>query len=197
MAAQRRIKLRIRIRLAVLQGSQPHGKIISLKIFPQIWLIKEFGVDLKMSSKFFIFSNPREGKPVEPDLQSSQNAIAPTKPDVQNDLNECAELQEDISNKERRKRNRSAILGILVGDSVHNFVDGVAIGVSWAQSWETGLATSLAIFLHELPHELADFTIYINFGLTNAAALGANTFSAFWSYGGLYTGLALSGEKLD
>ena len=48
------------------------------------------------------------------------------------------------------------------------------------------------MFLHELPHELSDFTIYIKFGLSNAKALGANLFSAMFSYGGLYTGLALS-----
>jgi len=58
--------------------------------------------------------------------------------------------------------------------------------------WETGLATTIALFLHELPHELSDFTIYIKFGLSNAKALGANLFSAMFSYGGLYTGLALS-----
>ncbi len=124
---------------------------------------------------------------------TSKNAIEPAKTVSDVDVKlESKELTEEL--KEKRKRNRSAILGILVGDSVHNFVDGVAIGVSWAQSWETGLATSLAIFLHELPHELADFTIYINFGLSNVSALAANTFSAIWSYGGLYLGLALSGK---
>lgn len=126
---------------------------------------------------------------------TSKNAIEPAK----SESDVVLELENQGSDEElkaKRKRNRSAILGILVGDSVHNFVDGVAIGVSWAQSWETGLATSLAIFLHELPHELADFTIYINFGLSNVAALAANTFSAIWSYGGLYLGLALS-ENTD
>ncbi|CAG5102205.1 Oidioi.mRNA.OKI2018_I69.chr1.g190.t1.cds [Oikopleura dioica] len=100
--------------------------------------------------------------------------------------------EENENKEEEPKKQTSAIMGILVGDCIHNFVDGLALGTTWAQGWETGLATTIALFLHELPHELSDFTIYIRFGLTNAMALGANLFSALWSYGGLYTGLALS-----
>ena len=43
---------------------------------------------------------------------------------------------------------------IILGDGLHNFVDGLAIGVSFTNNIVEGISTSLAIFCEELPHEL-------------------------------------------
>ena len=43
---------------------------------------------------------------------------------------------------------------IIIGDGLHNFIDGLAIGASYSSSTYFGISTSLAIFYEELPHEL-------------------------------------------
>lgn len=43
---------------------------------------------------------------------------------------------------------------IIIGDALHNFIDGLAIGASYSNSTIRGVSTSLAIFCEELPHEL-------------------------------------------
>ena len=45
---------------------------------------------------------------------------------------------------------------IIIGDGLHNFIDGLTIGVSFSTSNYVGLSTSLAIFCEELPHELGE-----------------------------------------
>jgi len=43
---------------------------------------------------------------------------------------------------------------IIIGDGIHNFIDGVSIGAGFTQSTLTGLSISLAIIFEEFPHEL-------------------------------------------
>ncbi len=67
---------------------------------------------------------------------------------------------------------------ILLGDSVHNFVDGVVIAVAFMISPATGLSTTLAVAAHELPHEIGDFAILVRSGLPKATALALNLLTA-------------------
>ena len=50
--------------------------------------------------------------------------------------------------------------GMVFGDCMCNFSDGLTIGVAWTLSWTAGLGTTLAIVLHKLPNELGDFIVY-------------------------------------
>ena len=66
----------------------------------------------------------------------------------------------------------------LIGDGVHNFIDGIIIGVSYLISIPVGIATTLAIIFHEIPQEIADYGVLIYGGFTKARALLANFLTA-------------------
>lgn len=67
---------------------------------------------------------------------------------------------------------------ILIGDGVHNFIDGVVIATTFLTSPELGVIATVAIAAHEIPQEIADFSILLHSGMTKAEALMANLFSA-------------------
>lgn len=67
---------------------------------------------------------------------------------------------------------------ILIGDSLHNFVDGVAIAVAFAGSVPLGIATSVAVIAHEVPQEVGDFAILLESGYSRARALWYNALSS-------------------
>lgn len=60
----------------------------------------------------------------------------------------------DPSNMMEEKKIATVAWMIVIGDGLHNFIDGLAIGVSCSTSVLSGLSTSLAILCEELPHEL-------------------------------------------
>jgi len=67
---------------------------------------------------------------------------------------------------------------IVVGDTVHNFVDGVLIAAAFLQSTELGIIAALAIIAHEIPQEVGDFLILLHSGYTRARALALNLVSS-------------------
>jgi zinc transporter ZupT len=87
-------------------------------------------------------------------------------------------------------RRAAAILN-LVGDGVHNLVDGLVIGASFTVSPTLGLTTTLAVLLHEIPQELGDFGILVNGGLSHGKALGFNALSALCAIVGAVLSLLL------
>jgi zinc and cadmium transporter len=66
----------------------------------------------------------------------------------------------------------------LIGDAVHNFIDGVLIAASYLSSPTLGLATTAAVILHEIPQEFGDFGVLIHSGLGVRKALLLNLGSA-------------------
>jgi len=91
---------------------------------------------------------------------------------------------------------RSGVL-IVVGDTVHNFVDGVLIAAAFLQSTELGIIAAVAIIAHEIPQEVGDFLILLHSGYTRARALAMNLMSsAATIVGGVagYYGLRYFGE---
>jgi len=66
----------------------------------------------------------------------------------------------------------------LLGDSVHNFIDGVVIAASFLASVPLGVTTTLAVIAHEIPQEIGDFSILIYGGLGKIKALSYNFLTA-------------------
>ncbi|XP_061441534.1 metal cation symporter ZIP8 isoform X2 [Rhineura floridana] len=80
---------------------------------------------------------------------------------------------------------------ITLSDAVHNFIDGLAIGASFTLSLLQGISTSIAILCEEFPHELGDFVILLNAGMSTRQALFFNFLSACSCYIGLAFGIVV------
>jgi zinc and cadmium transporter len=72
---------------------------------------------------------------------------------------------------------RSGLL-ILVGDTFHNFVDGILIAAAFLESTQLGIVTALAIIAHEIPQEVGDYMILLHSGYSRAKALAFNLLSS-------------------
>lgn len=66
----------------------------------------------------------------------------------------------------------------LIGDAVHNLIDGLLVAASFTVSLPVGLATTLAVIFHEIPQELGNFGILIHSGLSVRKALFFNFLTA-------------------
>lgn len=67
---------------------------------------------------------------------------------------------------------------ILIGDTFHNFVDGVLIAAAFMADTQLGIVTALAIIAHEVPQEVGDFLILLHSGYSKSYAFGLNLLSS-------------------
>jgi zinc and cadmium transporter len=85
---------------------------------------------------------------------------------------------------------RSGLM-ITIGDTFHNFVDGLIIAGAFLTDFRLGVVTSLAIVAHEIPQEIGDFLILLHSGYTRVQALLLNVLSAFATVAGAMLGYYL------
>ncbi len=67
---------------------------------------------------------------------------------------------------------------IIIGDTVHNFIDGVAIAATFLISIPLGIITALAVAVHEIPQEIGDFGLMLSKGVARKKVLLLNFYSA-------------------
>ncbi|MCM8787557.1 MAG: ZIP family metal transporter [Candidatus Omnitrophica bacterium] len=75
---------------------------------------------------------------------------------------------------------------ILLGDAIHNFIDGVIITASFLTSFSLGVVTFIAIILHEIPQEIGDFGALLHFGFSRKKTLLYNLLTAFSAFLGVF-----------
>lgn len=85
---------------------------------------------------------------------------------------------------------------IVIGDSVHNFLDGVVIGLAYLANPILGLPTALAIAAHEIPQEIGDFAILLDSGWKKINIIIANVLSSLLSIVGIFIAVFL-GRMLE
>ena len=82
---------------------------------------------------------------------------------------------------------------VLVGDSIHNFCDGVLIAAAFLADPQLGIVTALAIIAHEIPQEVGDYIVLINAGFSRMRALAYNALSGLAAVVGGVLGYFLIG----
>lgn len=88
-------------------------------------------------------------------------------------------------------QGRSGMM-IMIGDTFHNFVDGILIAAAFMADTQLGLVTALAIIAHEIPQEVGDFLILLHSGYSKKQALLFNLLSSLATmFGGLLAYYAL------
>jgi zinc and cadmium transporter len=71
-------------------------------------------------------------------------------------------------------RDEAAGVLVLIGDSVHNVLDGILISAAFLQNRPLGLVTTFAVAAHEIPHRLGDFVLLVHSGMSQRRALLLN-----------------------
>jgi zinc and cadmium transporter len=80
----------------------------------------------------------------------------------------------DEEDSAERQRGQATVVLVLVGDSIHNALDGVLIAAAFLTNTPLGLLTTLAVAAHEIPHRAGDFALLVHAGLSRARALFLN-----------------------
>lgn len=90
---------------------------------------------------------------------------------------------------------RSGLM-ILIGDTFHNFVDGVLIAAAFIEDTQLGIVTALAIIAHEIPQEVGDYLVLLHSGYSRTRAIAFNLLSSLATLvGGLLAYFALASAQ--
>jgi zinc and cadmium transporter len=81
---------------------------------------------------------------------------------------------------------------LLIGDGLHNLVDGLVIGAAFVADPRLGVMTGIAVLAHEVPQEVGDFALLLEGGLTPRRALAYNLLSAVTIFPGVVVGTLLA-----
>jgi len=85
----------------------------------------------------------------------------------------------------KNEQEKKAVVPLVIlGDTMHNFTDGVAIAATFLISIPLGIVTSLAVAAHEIPQEIGDFGLLLNRGMKKESVLLINLYSSLAALAG-------------
>ncbi len=93
---------------------------------------------------------------------------------------------EQMSEVDERLNVKKFVYLNLIGDGIHNLIDGMIIGASFLINTQTGVAATIAVFFHELPQEIGDFGVLVYGGFARNKALFFNFLSALTAIIGVF-----------
>jgi len=103
--------------------------------------------------------------------------------------------EDHAHNHEKGKKSATGMM-ILIGDGMHNLVDGVLIAAAFLTDIHLGVVTSIAVATHEIPQELGDFSILLHSGYSSARALLFNVLASLTTVvGGVVAYYTLQGAQ--
>ncbi|MDR1969920.1 MAG: ZIP family metal transporter [Candidatus Nomurabacteria bacterium] len=76
------------------------------------------------------------------------------------------------------KKLHPVVSMIIIGDTIHNFIDGLAIAAGFLISPASGIVVTLVVAMHEIPHEIGDFGLMLDKGLSRGKVLLVNVLSS-------------------
>lgn len=98
----------------------------------------------------------------------------------------------EVHTPQQNGRQRSTGTMILIGDGLHNFLDGILIAGAFLTDIHLGIVTSLAVAAHEIPQEVGDFAVLLHSGFSRGRAFFYNVLASLTTViGGVLAYLAL------
>lgn len=88
--------------------------------------------------------------------------------------------------EDKHKKIKPYVFLNLLGDGLHNFIDGAIITAAYMTNFELGLLTTISVAVHELPQEIGDFSILLKGGLKFRKALLFNFLTALTAFLGMF-----------
>lgn len=84
----------------------------------------------------------------------------------------------DHSKEMEKQERQSSVPLIILGDTAHNFIDGIIIAATFLVDIKLGMITALAVAAHEIPQEIGDFGLLLHKGLSRIRVIWVNILSA-------------------
>lgn len=101
-----------------------------------------------------------------------------------------------ISHKNEKGEAEPVVPLLILGDTIHNFIDGVIIALTFLVDIQLGMVTTLAVAAHEIPQEIGDFGVMLHKGVSRRKVLLINVFSALVAIVGAVLAYSL-GESIE